>query len=88
MECTLTLVAAPADNGSTANANTFNHKWDKLIQKYRKIIRIKLQDSSMEDIVLKACSFMKPGTTIFASVTLPGDLDNDVIDDIDMYADL
>lgn len=88
MERALTLVAAPADNGSTANADTFNRKWDKLVRKYREIIRIKLQDSSMEDIVLKACSFMKPGTNIFSSVTLPDDLDDDVIEDIDMYTDL
>jgi hypothetical protein len=88
VERALTLVAAPADNSSTANADMFNRKWDKLVQKYREIIRIKLQDSSMEDIVLKACPFMKPRTNISSSVVLPDNLDNDVLEDIDMYTDL
>lgn len=88
MERALALFAAPADNASTANADTFSRKWNKLVQKYREVIKIKLQDGSMEDILSKACPFMKAGTHLSPSVTLSDDLDDDVMEDLDMYADL
>ena len=89
VERAITLIAAPADNASAASADTFSHKWNKLVRKYREIIKTKLQDGSMEDIVLKACRYMKDGTNISPSVALPDYLEDDVMDkDLDVYADL
>jgi len=42
----------------------------------------------MEDILLKTCPFMKAGTHISPSVTLPDDLDDNMMEDLDVYADL
>lgn len=42
----------------------------------------------MEDIVLKACPFMKAGTNLSQSLTLSNDLDEDMMADLDAYADL
>ena len=89
VERAITLIAAPADNASAASADTFSRKWNKLVRKYREIIKTKLQDGSMEDIVLKACRYMKDGTNISPSVVLPDYLEDDVMDeDLDVYADL
>jgi hypothetical protein len=88
VERALTIFAAPADNASTANADTFNRKWNKLVQKYREVIKTKLKDGSMEDIVSRACPFMKAGTHLSPSVTLPDDLDDDLMEDLDVYADI
>jgi len=89
VERAITLIAAPADNASAASADTFSRKWNKLVRKYREIIKAKLQDGSMEDIISKACRYMKSGTNISASVALPDYLEDDMMDeDLDMYADL
>jgi hypothetical protein len=37
-----TVYTASASNHANANANTFSCKWDKLVQKYCKIIKTKL----------------------------------------------
>ena len=88
MERALSLFAAPADSASSANADTFNQKWDKQVQHYREVIKAVLQEGSMEDIVLRAYPYMKPGTNISASVELPDDSDDDVVRDLDVYADI
>jgi hypothetical protein len=86
VERALTLFAAPADDARTANADTFNRKWNKLVQKYREIIETKLQNGSMEDIVLRAWPFMKDGTHFSPSVTLSNNVDD--MEDLDEYADI
>ena len=90
MKRALSLSAAPADNTSTANADTFNRKWNTLVQKYREVIKTKLKEGSMEDIVLKACLFMKAGTQISPSITVAEDLlvDDDMMEDLDIFVDL
>ena len=88
MECALTLTAAQADNVSAATAATFSRKWNKLVRKYCEIIKAKLQESSMEDIILKACPYMKSGTNITCSGVLSNDVDDDIMEDLNMFVDL
>ena len=89
VERAITLIAAPADKASAASADTFSRKWNKLVRKYREIIKTKLKDGSMEDIVLKACRYMKYGINISPSVALPDYLEDDVMDeDLDVYEDV
>jgi len=83
----VTLIAAPADSASVTNADTFSRKWNKRIQKYREIIKTKLRDGTMENIIGEALSFMKPGTNISASVTVSDDVDDDMMD-LNLYVDL
>ncbi|KAI0302275.1 hypothetical protein BC826DRAFT_966257 [Russula brevipes] len=68
-----------------ASTLSFNKRWNKQVQKFREIIERKLQVGSMEDIVLKACPYMKPGTKLSSFALLNAD-DND--SDIEMFVDV
>ena len=57
-----------------------SNKWTEKVQKYSDFVERMLKPSSMEDIVLKACPFMDPGTNIsFISVQVLNDSDDEEI---------
>jgi hypothetical protein len=74
-----------SDNLSLA---TFSEKWNKQKKKYQRVIDTKLRMSSMEEIVLKACRYMKADTCISTAIAVLGDLDDEEMDDIDMFNDI
>jgi len=54
-----------------SNPANFNHKsWNKQVCRYCGIIESKFQPSSMDDIVLKVCPFMKQSTTLAMFITV------------------
>jgi hypothetical protein len=67
---------------------TFSKKWNKQRKKYQKVIDTKLQMSSMEEIMLKACWYIKADMHISTSIAVLGDLDDEEIDDIDMFTNI
>jgi hypothetical protein len=81
VEHALTTHAAPDAN---TNANTFSCKWDKLVQQYYEILKAKLQNDLVEDIVMKACPFIKSGTCTPLPVAIPDDLEYDMMEDLDI----
>ena len=84
VECALEIFTV-SDNLSLA---TFSEKWNKQKKKYQRVIDTKLRMSSMEEIVLKACRYMKADTRISTAIAVLGDLDDEEMDDIDMFNDI
>ena len=74
-----------SDNLSLA---TFSEKWNIRKRKYQKVINTKLRVASMEEIVLKACQYMKTNTFISTSIAVLGDFDDEEVDDIDAFIDI
>jgi hypothetical protein len=74
-----------SDNLSLA---TFSEKWNIQKRKYQKVINTKLRVASMEEIVLKACWYMKTNTFISTSIAVLGDFDDEEVDDIDAFIDI
>jgi hypothetical protein len=74
-----------SDNLSLA---TFSEKWNIRKRKYQKVINTKLRVASMEEIVLKACRYMKTNTFISTSIAVLGDFDDEEVDDIDAFIDI
>ena len=74
-----------SDNLSLA---TFSEKWNIQKRKYQKVINTKLRVASMEEIVLKACWYMKTNTFISTSIAVLGDFDDEEVDDIDVFIDI
>jgi len=73
------------DDGNPAN---FNHKsWNKQVRRYCGVIESKFQSGSMEDIVLKACPFMKSTTIPAMFVALSTNVDDEEIETIEMFVD-
>jgi hypothetical protein len=73
------------DEGNPAN---FNHKsWNKQVRRYCGVIGSKFQPGSMEDIILKACPFMKHSTICATFIMTPGIGDDEEIENIDMFVD-
>jgi hypothetical protein len=75
------------DDGNPAN---FNRKsWNRQVRRYCEVIESKFQPGSMEDIVLKACAFMKPATdsATFIAPSRSGDADSEEIETLDMFVD-
>jgi hypothetical protein len=73
------------DNLSLA---TFSEKWNIRKRKYQKVINTKLRVASMEEIVLKACRYMKTNMFISTSIAVLGDFDDEEVDDIDVFIDI
>jgi hypothetical protein len=74
-----------SDNLSLA---AFSEKWNIRKRKYQKVINTKLRVASMEEIVLKACWYMKTNTFISTSIAVLGDFDDEEVDDIDTFIDI
>ena len=67
---------------------TFSEKWNIRKRKYQKVINTKLRVASMEEIVLKACQYMKTNTFISTSIAVLGDFDDEEVDDIDVFINI
>ncbi|KAI0276550.1 hypothetical protein BC826DRAFT_1192694 [Russula brevipes] len=85
VERALGIFAMPGNDSSSA---TFNRRWNKQVRKYREIIDRKLQPGSMEDIVLRAYPLMKASTIFSPSIVVIGGLDDDDVEDIEMFVDV